>query len=163
MTTILLQKFIRHLHRYESLLLGMAGSSRLITEMQRLLGFGLDVTGPVTSPPTHVNLSATEWTRLCGVISAYRLLDVIFFLGDSIPRTLNTVERQLSPNGKSLHVRCFPFSMSRSNKFGHRVWTSLRIGHVYYLIFVRWLRRQRCPPESHSSLESHRLQSVSCT
>lgn len=94
------------------MLLGMIASTRPAMDMQRLLKVGSGLAsspGQVIDPGSSLTSlsipNPTEWTRLCGLISAYRLLDVIILMGRTAPRALNSVQRPLRRNEKVLPVR----------------------------------------------------------
>jgi hypothetical protein len=111
--TVLLQGFIQKLRSYESVLLGTTVTTRLATDMQRLLGVGpymrpsSQVIGPGSQLKNHLfqeNPNAAEWSRLCGLISAYRLLDVIILIEGRVSRSVNSVRRPRERDEKILNV-----------------------------------------------------------
>jgi hypothetical protein len=104
--TVLLQGFIQKLRSYESVLLGTTVTTRLATDMQRLLGVGpymrpsSQVIGPGSQLKNHLfqeNLNAAEW-------SAYRLLDVIILIEGRVSHSVNSVRRPRKRDKKILNV-----------------------------------------------------------
>ena len=64
-------------------------------EMQRVLGVGIGSTeNAIVSRPLDLNkIGQQSWSRLCGLICAYRLADVVALLGGCKPS-----DSQLAPN-----------------------------------------------------------------
>ncbi len=95
----------------------MTASTRPAMDMQRLLKVGPElasspdqVIGPGSPLTSRLSTSnPKEWTRLCGLISAYRLLDVITLMDRTVPRALNSMRRPIRRNEKVLHVRYLTF------------------------------------------------------
>ncbi len=113
MVTVLFQAFIKKLWSYESVLLGTTVTTQLATDMQRLLGVGLymrpssQVIGPgsqLINRLSRENPNVAEWSRLCSLISAYRLLDVIILIDGKVPRASNSVQSPRKRDEKILHV-----------------------------------------------------------
>lgn len=79
-------------------------------DMQRVLGLDLPTRSTTTDiivqrlPPNVRKLSSTTWSRLCGLICAYRLVDVVAMLGGCSPSELR-VPRRPSQMQKPLYVR----------------------------------------------------------
>jgi hypothetical protein len=81
-------------------------------EMQRILGLGTTSAdkGIVARPPDLKGLSSRSWAKLCGLLCAYRLADVVALLGGS---KLNLrVPRSPNPPKKQLYVRFGASSIS---------------------------------------------------
>ena len=113
----LYQRFVQHLHQYESQLLNRTSCNGLLLKMLGLLGLKLQVEQGSCELVRHsssTNLSVGDWTRLCSLVSAYRLLDVIALLGCRVPRALYVTRRPLDPSCRSLFVRIHP-SLARSS------------------------------------------------
>ncbi len=81
-------------------------------QMQDLLGIALQFNGPgvesnVTRKSPHTRrTNVAEWTRLCGLVSAYRLLDVVALLEGETPRAAAVTKSPLDLK-KPLHVSLF--------------------------------------------------------
>ena len=74
--TVLLQNFASSVKNYESNLL----SARTLSEVTIQRGLGIGIGGEVTSWHPSANLAPVECSKICSVISAYRLLDVVAML-----------------------------------------------------------------------------------
>src|SRR5258708_2465103 len=73
--------------------------------MHRLLRLGTGHgTELVCLPASLTRLSSREATKVCGLVCAYRLLDIIAMLGDFTPNALH-LERRLLRVGKMIYVR----------------------------------------------------------
>jgi hypothetical protein len=84
------QAFATSLKGYETTIFKTLSVDELTTTYQKLLGVGTDNQVVLWRPKS--NLSNIDCSRICSVISAYRLLDVVAMLKDVHPAP--TVERQ---------------------------------------------------------------------
>ena len=87
----LYQRFVKHLHQYKLQLLNWTSCNGLLLRMLELLGLKLQVEQGSCELIRHsssTNLSVGDWTKLCSLVSAYCLLDVIALLGCRVPRAL---------------------------------------------------------------------------
>ena len=75
--TYLLQGFLKHLLQYESRLFTLSSS---MMEMQQILGLGIG-SQENRMVRRHPNVGSQGWARLCGLVCAYRLADVVALLG----------------------------------------------------------------------------------
>lgn len=84
-------------------------------DMQSVLGLDAasNTTDIIAQPPNLKKLSAATWSRLCGLICAYRLVDVIAMLGGCSPNELR-VPRSPSQKQKQLYVRLPALSLGYS-------------------------------------------------
>ncbi len=75
-------------------------------EMQQLLGIGTasDISEIVRRPSTHLNpsLSARASSKLCGLVCAYRLLDVLALMEGRLPNVLHSMRDPFA--GKMIYV-----------------------------------------------------------
>ena len=97
-----------HLQQYESQLFSLSACTTSIMEMQRLLGLGIgsDEHKIIAHIPNLMALSNSHWSRLCELVCAYRLADVIALLGGCKPNETSFPQRAMCPS-RQLYVRCF--------------------------------------------------------
>lgn len=93
---------------YELRLFNLGGSTQPLMTMQRLLGLNLTSTAihplEIHTPDTILKASAQDGVKLCGLICAYRLLDVIASMDDLTPRSPKVDHRLLTQNIVSIYV-----------------------------------------------------------
>ena len=102
-------------------------------EMQSILGIGIGSNEReiVPRPLNLKNMGAQKWTRLCGLVCAYRLVDVVALLEGCRPNETQ-VPRSPMKSNRPLYVRflifdCIPYRNLSCN----RAWPSLSIGRHY--------------------------------
>ena len=105
--------FLEHLHQYESRLFSLGGCSESLMTMQRLLGLDMNSTDfrpleVVGKPVTLLNANARDGAKLCGLICAYRLIDVIALLEGHTPRSSLVPHRLLEKDITVIWVRRLP-------------------------------------------------------
>jgi hypothetical protein len=61
-------------------------------------------------------LSSSHWSRLCGLVCAYRLADIIALLGGCKPNETAFPPRAMCPD-RQLYVRCFDIQFHSTLKF----------------------------------------------
>ena len=89
---LLLQNFAKSMRGYESTLFNQLGDNELTVNVQS--GLGIGISGDMVPWRPKANLSSIECSRVCSVISAYRLLDVVAMLGGA----------QAAPSIKRCHM-----------------------------------------------------------
>ncbi len=89
----------------------MYGSvSKSAMEMKEMLRISLSYNGPgvqagvVSLPPRRKMLTAGESTRLCGLVTAYRLVDVIALLEGEATYSPAIIRQPLHQGDRNLHV-----------------------------------------------------------
>jgi len=107
------QNFLEHLHQYESRLFSLGGCSESLMTMQHLLSLDMNSTDlrpleVVGKPDTLLNANAQDGAKLCGLICAYRLIDVIALLEGHTPRSSLVPHHLLEKDITVIWVRRVP-------------------------------------------------------
>ena len=106
MTKICLQAFVEQLQTFEKRLFGLGGSLSILN-MQRLLGLGLETSGvthKIVSCQTNQKRSSSDYSKICGLVCAYRLVDVIALLQGNIPRALQIYQTPCENPDRLIYV-----------------------------------------------------------
>lgn len=112
---ICLQHFVRRLSLYESRLFSIGGCSHAMMKMQGLLGLQINSSHAhshelVRHTSTRSNLGTGDGSKLCGLICAYRLLDIIALLGGRISQASFFAPHPVDIGDKLIYVRTSIFS-----------------------------------------------------
>ena len=109
--TFVAQGFLKYLLQHESRLFSLSACSEPMMEMQRVLGIGIGSNEDeiVPRPPNLMNLSNWTWSWLCGLVCAYRLVDVVALSAGCTPNETKVPRGPISPI-REVYVQFLPFN-----------------------------------------------------